>query len=333
MEKVEVNSERWLSLADLNGEEWKEITGTDIIYYISNYGRVKSYQHYSVCHNGGKRYYPTKIMRNNTAGRYQQISLRINGKDKFYQIHRLVAIYFIANPLNLPLINHKNEDKSDNRLCNLEWCDAKYNTCYGTARERAYKTYKRNHSVTLCQYSKNGFLIHEFSSFKEAGQCTGCDPNNIRAVCNGKYTSSLGFIWRYKGDPFNKYHTEIESKAKVIIQYDKNGNFIKRHQRGLSGIIESGEFGNASSIKRCVQMATQSAYGFVWRYEGDPFHYKKAEYKNSRPIEIYDSNKKLIDCLPCISAGERKYFSHTKFYKTKTVDGYKHIGNYFIKLL
>ena len=333
MEKVLINSERWLSIEDFEDEKWKEITGTDIVYYISNYGRVKSYQHYSNLHNGGKRFYPTKIMKNNTAGRYQQVTLRTNGKDKPYAIHRLVANYFIANPLGLPMINHKNEDKSDNRANNLEWCDAKYNTCYGKARERAFKTYKKNHPVTLCQYSKEGFLLHEFSSLKEAGQCTGCNPNNIRAVCKGKYISSMGFIWRYKDDPFDKYPTSRKSKAKVIIQYTKNGTFIKKHPRGIPGIIKSGEFGNASSIQPCANGITQSAYGYVWRYEGDPFQYKRGNYKNSQSIEILDSNKAFIERLPCISDGFGKYFSHTTFYKTQNINGYKHIGKYFIKLL
>lgn len=333
MEKIEVNSKRWFNLDNLDGEEWEQITGTDLIYYISNYGRVKSYQHYTYFGKGGKRFFPTKIMSINTAGIYQQLTLRTNGKDKSYVIHRLVASYFIPNPLNLPLINHKNEDKSDNRVENLEWCDAKYNTCYGTSRERSVKTYKKNHPITLCQYSKDGFLIHEFFSFKEAAQCTGCDPNTIRDVCNGKCKSSLGFIWRYKGDPFDKYPTTHRTTTKVIIQYDKKGNIIKRHKDGLPGIIKSGEFGNASSIKPCAQKVTQSAYGYVWCYEGEPFHYKKKIYKNWQAIEILDSDKNLVERLPCVSHREGKYFSHTEFYKTKIINGYKHIGKYFIKLL
>ena len=66
-----------------------------------------------------------------TKGGYLRLPLTINNKAKSYLVHRLVALAFIPNPNNYPEVNHKNEDKTDNRVENLEWCDRSYNINYG----------------------------------------------------------------------------------------------------------------------------------------------------------------------------------------------------------
>ena len=72
------------------------------------------------------------------------VQLYKNGVMKNEHIHRLVALTFIPNPNNLPQVNHKDEDKSNNCVDNLEWCEHKYNVNYGTAIERASKSRKEN---------------------------------------------------------------------------------------------------------------------------------------------------------------------------------------------
>lgn len=105
-------------------EVWKDIKGYSK-YQISSYGRVWS----------KKRQIYLKQYKNNSG--YLTVSLSAdNGKVKRELIHRLVAIAFLENPNNYPCVNHKDEDKENNHLTNLEWCDKKYNINYGTCRER-----------------------------------------------------------------------------------------------------------------------------------------------------------------------------------------------------
>ena len=74
------------------------------------------------------------------------MNLRKDNKTKQYQIHRLVAIAFLPNENNYPFVNHKDENPSNNRVDNLEWCTPKYNVNYGTARERLSKALKGKRS-------------------------------------------------------------------------------------------------------------------------------------------------------------------------------------------
>lgn len=121
-------------------EKWKPIPDYENLYEVSSYGRVKSLEKYRY-NNGGKQLLKERILRpiNNGNG-YFMVRLYKNKTNKYYLIHRLVAEAFIPNPDNLPMINHRDEDKTNNVADNLEWCDAKYNSNYGTAIERTINT-------------------------------------------------------------------------------------------------------------------------------------------------------------------------------------------------
>lgn len=125
---------------------------------------------------------------------YYYIHVTIDGKRKNLSVHRLVAEAFIPNPDNLPCVNHINEDKTDNRVENLEWCTHKYNLSYGTCIERR----ARNKSLPVKQKTKDGKLIRVWDSIREAAQALGMKSQaNISTVCKGKRKYAYGCTWEY----------------------------------------------------------------------------------------------------------------------------------------
>lgn len=164
-------------------EEWKDIKNYEGLYKISNLGRVK------------------KINKSNiiickpsidTSG-YKQIVLTKNEKRKSYKIHRLVAVAFIPNSNNLPQINHKDENKLNNDVSNLEWCTLQYNCNYGSRNYRC--TRHRQHRVQ--QYNKQNNLVGEYPSLKEAEKITKIKYQLISSCCRNKQKSAGGYIWKY----------------------------------------------------------------------------------------------------------------------------------------
>lgn len=110
-------------------EEWKDIKGYEGLYQISNKGRVKSL--------GNNKSRKEKIRDGKIDNNgYKRIGLCKNGKEKKYKIHRLVAQAFLPNPDNLPVVNHKDENKLNNNVENLEWCTQEYNCNYGSRNEK-----------------------------------------------------------------------------------------------------------------------------------------------------------------------------------------------------
>ena len=126
-------------------EEWRPIPGYEGLYEVSNLGRVRSVDRYvkskgeSYWLRKGKMLSPTKDKNG-----YLKVNLSCNGKHNIIRVHRLVTEAFLPNPDNLPEVNHKDEDKTNNRVENLEWCDHKYNMNYGTRNIRAKETAIKN---------------------------------------------------------------------------------------------------------------------------------------------------------------------------------------------
>ena len=133
-------------IVNLENEIWKDIRGYEGIYKISSYGRVWSLKRKGVV----KEKILSQTYNNNG---YLRISLNKNNKSKSILVHRLVAQSFIPNPNNLPCVNHKDENKLNNQVDNLEWCTHKYNNNYGTIKQRSGETLKKSGKV---KYGNNG---------------------------------------------------------------------------------------------------------------------------------------------------------------------------------
>lgn len=122
-------------------EIWRPIVGYEGLYEVSSYGRVRSLDRY----DSKNCFWKGRILKLNDNGRgYLRAHLCLNNKIKNFLVHRLVAQAFIPNPDNLPEVNHINEDKTNNRVDNLEFCNHKYNVNYGTRTDRMRDTKIKN---------------------------------------------------------------------------------------------------------------------------------------------------------------------------------------------
>lgn len=126
-------------------EVWKEIEGFEGLYEVSNEGRVRGIDRYVKSSKGKLNHLKEKELQQFLKNGYLAVRLCKDGKHKAHYVHRLVATAFIDNPDNLPQINHKNENRTDNRIENLEWCSVFYNINYGDRTEKAISTRSARH--------------------------------------------------------------------------------------------------------------------------------------------------------------------------------------------
>jgi hypothetical protein len=138
---------------------------------------------------------------------YYRVSLYNNGRYHKFQLHRLVAEHFIPNPHNLPQVNHKDGNKLNNNVYNLEWCTQSDNiihainnnlyTRQSDNQKKAAITSANKHSKKVKQLDTDGNVINVFRNKYDASKVTGAMPNNIKMCCDGKRKSAGGFRWSY----------------------------------------------------------------------------------------------------------------------------------------
>ena len=182
-------------------EVWKDVVGYEGLYKVSNKGNVYSVERIDSINR--KRGGFTLKPRNTRKG-YFSVNLCKNGKQKNTLIHRIVAEAFIPNPNNFLEVNHLDENKTNNELSNLEWCDTSYNNNHGTRNKRiSQKLSKEMKAVNV----KTGEAI-TFSSGKEA-----INKGYSRAVyeaCNGTYKDSNGKLVGGDGHTYKGHQWSYE---------------------------------------------------------------------------------------------------------------------------
>ena len=127
-----------ISYKDIKGEIWKNLDGFDIMYQVSNFGRIKN----------EKRIIPQYLDKDG----YCLIHLSFENKTKLFRVHRLIAKCFIDNEYNKKQVNHKNSNPSDNQIKNLEWVSASENNCHKFIGKKTSSIYR---GVTLMKDVKN----------------------------------------------------------------------------------------------------------------------------------------------------------------------------------
>ena len=185
-------------------EIWKDILGYEGLYQISNLGRVKSLTRTKSGKYGSIRPVKERILKPTKDNKgYFLVHLYNNSSGKTLMVHRIVASAFIPNPQGLPQVNHKDENKANNCVDNLEYCTPEYNSNYGTRNKKVSKSLinnsKRSKSV-LCV--ETGVI---YSSTKEVQRQLGYSGGHISKCCNGRLKTAYGYHWQY-----------VEKKKEVV---------------------------------------------------------------------------------------------------------------------
>lgn len=192
MEKYYLNN----NLKPLPNEIWKE-TSYNSNYMISNYGRVMRIHK---C----KRSIILKQKQKN----YLCVNLGCNGKTKTILVHRLVALAFIDNPLDKPMVNHIDGNKYNNCVSNLEWCTRQENAIHSvkvlgnippiSSRILINQFGVNNLRAKPVLQIKDGNILAEYECIHDAALEIGVSHSGISRCCNGKQKLSKGFEWKYK---------------------------------------------------------------------------------------------------------------------------------------
>ena len=170
-------------------EIWKDIEGYDGIYQVSNLGRVRSVDH--IGNTGGRKagrtaLYKGKVLKQqiSSSGYFQVVLVRYPN----ISVHRAVAKAFVPGYFEGAQVNHKDENKQNNRYDNLEWVTQKENNNYGTRNKRCLEWLNKNRAISVEQYTLDGILVAEYPSQGAAARSIGCCQKDIHRAIDTHHT-------------------------------------------------------------------------------------------------------------------------------------------------
>ena len=217
----------------------KDIPGYEGLYGITKDGKIYNLKY--------KRFLKAASDKDG----YLRINLSKNGQKVSYRVHRLVALTYIPNPNNYPIINHKDENKQNNNVSNLEWCTHKYNTNYGTAIQRQSEKLKGRKFTE--EHIKR--LSESHKGYKPSEETR----NKISKANKGKRMS------------------ENNHNSKKIICIESGRVFDC-----ISDALEfMGKDRRNSAIGECLKGRTRTAYGYHWEYLGAEDYLEGCEVNES----------------------------------------------------
>lgn len=168
-------------------ESWKDVSGYEGLYQVSNTGKVRSLNFGRGMGRGGSAKERSLVP---SPDGYQRVILRKNGIRKSHFVHRLVAVAFVPVVDGKTIVNHKDGNRSNNRADNLEWCDQQYNATYANAVQ------KRSRAVQMIDPA-TGEVLRTYYGVREAARETGIHYPNIIHACGNSSRTSGGYKWKY----------------------------------------------------------------------------------------------------------------------------------------
>ncbi len=181
---------------------------------------VKEYANYEVNQFGQIRHKKRKHIlkpRSNNGG-YQYVNFKIDGKNTNFAVHRIVANAFIPNPNGYTEVNHKDYDKTNNCVENLEWVSSSQNKIHAFQK-------KENHSCrgkAVNQFSKEGNFIQTFESVSAAARELNCSISAISNCCLGRTKTARGFRWSFVESSTTKYERNPSSSVQDSLKKDED---------------------------------------------------------------------------------------------------------------
>jgi oligoribonuclease NrnB/cAMP/cGMP phosphodiesterase (DHH superfamily) len=194
-------------------QQWKHVVGYEGLYEVSDQGNVRSLDRIIIEKNTGKKRYlkGKDLSIANSKRGYRVVVLCKEGVEKMKNVHQLVCEAFAPNPENKPCINHKDLNRLNNHLENLEWCTYEENNLH------SIKFGSRGKAVL--QLDDNGILENRFESIREAEEKTGIQHSNITAVCKGKREKAGRYKWEYAFNSPKKPQFVPQDEEQKVLEF------------------------------------------------------------------------------------------------------------------
>lgn len=294
---------------DVDGN-WKDVIGFEGLYQVSDDGRVRSLPRLKICGFNGKKYLMQRgriLKSGHTNDGYAFVNLVKDGKSKPHYIHRLVAQAFIPNPNNYPVINHKDENPSNNYYKNLEWCTHKYNSNYGTAKERAAEVVRAKNPSIYNTPVTNITTGEQFNSISEACDFYGfTNRYTIKRCCEGECATTDGYNWKYTHDKDYKptkqkfiicieTGEEYKSAAKLAKDIEVTPTAVSKHMNGQLTHLKGLHYTYKEAGKEyTIPTVKPKRNGYIPKF---PNKYKPHENKVHCNLSITPQDKQLYKKL------------------------------------
>lgn len=211
--------------------------------------------------------------------RWHQHLLSINREqDKNTVLYRAMNKYG-SDKFQVQLINEYSFESKDELIETLNKEEIKYISEYNSVKPNGYNMQYGGKSATeslkcpVDKYTTTGIFLCSYESISEASLTEEMNSVHISECCKGKLYTSGGFVWRYKGEPFDKYNNKDKRYVSIDV-YTKDGKFIKHYDSIMDAVFEifgTTEYTKYSHITSCCSGKRKTAYGYVWRYVGEPF--------------------------------------------------------------